>query len=81
MHSNLLPFLRNLLRRLAARAGVDGRVYPHGMRHLFAVSLAEEGADLMLIRDALGHASAATTDLYLRGLGAGRAVEYVRSRR
>jgi len=74
-------YVRNLLRRLAREAGVQGRVYPHGLRHLFAVSLAEEGADLMLIRDALGHASAATTDLYLRGLGAGRAVAYVRSRR
>jgi site-specific recombinase XerD len=74
-------YVRNLLRRLARETGVEGRVYPHGLRHLFATSLAEEGADVMLIRDALGHSSVATTDVYLRGLGAGRAVEYVRNRR
>jgi integrase/recombinase XerD len=74
-------YVRNLLRRLARKSGVEGRVYPHGLRHSFAVELATEGADIMVIRDALGHRSAATTDTYLRELGAGRAVDFVRARR
>ena len=32
-------YVRVLLRRLAAKAGIDKRVHPHGLRHTFAVEL------------------------------------------
>jgi site-specific recombinase XerD len=72
--------VRNRLRRLAARAGIEKRVHPHGLRHTYAVELDEEGFPLRDIRDLLGHANASTTDAYLRGLGASSAIERAKIR-
>jgi integrase/recombinase XerD len=58
--------VRNKLKRLARRAGIDRRVHPHQLRHCYAVELIQEGADPMMVRDLLGHASLASTDAYLR---------------
>jgi site-specific recombinase XerD len=72
--------IRNRLRRLAAQAGIEKRVHPHGLRHTYAVELDAEGFPLRDIRDLLGHANVSTTDTYLRGLGASSAVERARLR-
>jgi site-specific recombinase XerD len=73
-------YVRHLLPRLAQRAGIEKRVHAHALRHAYAVELEREGATLSTIRDLLGHSSAATTDRYLRRLGAGDAVEFARNR-
>lgn len=73
-------YIRHLLPRLAKRAGIGKRVHAHGLRHRFAIDLIKEGADLLTVRDLLGHASAATTQTYLSRLGASGAVEFARSR-
>jgi len=73
-------YIRHLLPRLARRAGITKRVHAHGLRHAFAVGLEREGATVSLIRDLLGHSSAAVTDRYLRRLGGGEAVEFVQRR-
>jgi integrase/recombinase XerD len=72
--------LRHLLPRLAAKAGIGKRIHAHGLRHAYAASLEREGATISMIRDLLGHSSAAVTDRYLRRLGAGEAVEFARKR-
>lgn len=72
--------VRNRLRRLAADAGVEKRVHPHGLRHTYAVELDDEGFPLRDIRDLLGHSNVSTTDTYLRGLGASSAVERAKMR-
>lgn len=59
-------YVRALLPRLAARAGVQKRVHPHGLRHTHASELAREGTPLNLVQAQLGHASRATTDRYLK---------------
>ena len=38
--------VRNRLRRLAARAGIEKRVHPHSLRHSYAVELDAEGFSL-----------------------------------
>jgi site-specific recombinase XerD len=73
-------YVRHLLPRLAKCAGITKRVHAHALRHSFAVELEREGATLSTIRDLLGHTSAATTDRYLRRLGAGEAVDFGRAR-
>ena len=72
--------VRNRMRRLAARADIEKRVHPHGLRHTFAVELDAEGFPLREIGDLLGHSNASTTDQYLRGLGASSAVERAKIR-
>ena len=66
--------------RLARKAGVERRVHAHGLRHAFAVDLVRSGAPLYVVRDALGHSSVATTQVYLSRVGADETVEAMRSR-
>src|SRR6266508_1870888 len=73
-------YIRHLLPRLARKAGIERRVHAHGLRHAFAVDLVRSGAPLYVVRDALGHASVATTQGYLSRVGAHEAVEASRNR-
>lgn len=73
-------YIRHLLPRLARKADIERRVHAHGLRHAFAVDLVRSGAPLYVVRDALGHASIATTQVYLSRVGAHEAVDAMRNR-
>ncbi len=56
--------VQKTVRKHALMAGLDQRVFPHLLRHSFATHMLDGGAELRVVQELLGHASANTTQIY-----------------
>ncbi len=66
-----------ILDRLAVKAGIAKHISPHTVRHTFATHLLEEGLDVRVVQELLGHSRLETTQIYTH-LGLDRLRDVVR---
>jgi site-specific recombinase XerD len=57
--------IQKLVERYRQGAGIEKRITPHSLRHTFGTQKARMGATAFQLRDFMGHANLATTQLYV----------------
>jgi integrase/recombinase XerD len=53
-----------MVKRYAAKAGIDKHISPHTLRHSFATDLYRETSKIRLVQKVLGHSDLSTTMIY-----------------
>ena len=53
-----------IIEKYIIRAGLSKKVSPHTFRHSFATGMVNEGADIRIVQELLGHSSISTTQIY-----------------
>jgi integrase/recombinase XerD len=71
------PAVWRIVARAARRAGLEGNVSPHWLRHSHATHALERGAPIHLVQATLGHASVATTGRYLHARPTDSSAKYL----
>ncbi len=62
-------YVREMIKRVAKRAGLSKDVHPHLLRHTFATDLLRHSGNIRVVQSALGHADVSTTMIYTHVVG------------
>jgi integrase/recombinase XerD len=57
-------YVQRMVKRHAAKAGIEKNVSPHTLRHSFATDLYRETSKIRLVQKVLGHSDLSTTMIY-----------------
>lgn len=57
-------YIRKMIDDVVRKCGIDYHISPHTLRHTFATDMLNAGADLMSVKELLGHTSIDTTSIY-----------------
>jgi integrase/recombinase XerD len=68
--------LRKLVKKVAKRAGFTKRVWPHLLRHSLATNMLNRGANLLTVKQQLGHVFIESTMIYIHSSEYGAKNEY-----
>ena len=63
-HHVLESGLQKAVKRAAHRAGIHKHVTPHTLRHSFATTMLENGINIRVLQELMGHADVKTTERY-----------------
>jgi len=57
-------YVQRMVKRYAAKAGIEKNISPHTLRHTFATDLYRETSKIRLVQKVLGHSDLSTTMIY-----------------
>ena len=63
-HHVLESGLQKAVKRAVAQAGIDKKASCHTLRHSFATHMLENGVNIRVLQELLGHADVKTTEIY-----------------
>ena len=67
--NTLAQHIKRLSKKLLAKKVIDKEFSAHDFRHYFATKYYQETKDSVGLKNELGHASIAVTDIYLQSIG------------